>query len=59
VKPQIKDEPAIWTKMDNNKTKYYTTLCIDFTATREDIAAAYRKLSLQNHPMRCPREQEA
>ena len=45
--------------MDNNKTRYYNTLNIDPTATREDIAAAYRQLALQNHPMRCPREQEA
>ena len=45
--------------MDNNKTKHYETLGLDYKATREDIAAAYRQLALQNHPMRCPREQEA
>ena len=42
-----KHEPKnIWTKMDNNKTRYYNTLNIDPTATREEIAAAYRQLAL-------------
>ena len=45
--------------MDNNKTRYYECLNITAEATREEVAAAYRQLSLKNHPMRCPREQEA
>ena len=42
--------------MDNNKTRYYTTLGVDPTANREEIAAAYRSLALKHHPLRCPRE---
>ena len=45
--------------MDNNKTRYYETLGIEPTANREQICDAYRQLALRNHPLRCPREQEA
>ena len=45
--------------MDNNKTRYYNTLCVSPTANREEIAAAYRKLALVHHPLRNPRENEA
>ena len=45
--------------MDNNKTRYYEALGVEPTANREEIAAAYRQLSLKHHPMRCPRDQEA
>ena len=45
--------------MDNDKTRYYNTLQIAPTANREEIAAAYRTLALQYHPLRNPRESEA
>ena len=45
--------------MDNNKTRYYESLGIAQTANREEIADAYRVLAIKNHPMRCPRDQEA
>mmetsp|Transcript_31285 Transcript_31285/g.38692 ORF Transcript_31285/g.38692 Transcript_31285/m.38692 type:complete len:297 (+) Transcript_31285:28-918(+) len=45
--------------MDNNKTRYYEILGIAPTSNREEIAEGYRQLALQNHPMRCAREEEA
>jgi len=49
LKPPSKidlEPPTVWEKMDNNKTKHYETLGLDYKATREDIAAAYRQLAL-------------
>ena len=45
--------------MDNNKTRYYDCLGLEQTANREEIAAAYRKLALETHPLRNPRDREA
>ena len=45
--------------MDNDKTRYYNMLQIVPTANREEIAAAYRKLALEYHPLRNPRETQA
>ena len=45
--------------MDNDKSRYYNMLQIAPTANREEIAAAYRKLALEYHPLRNPRENEA
>lgn len=45
--------------MDADKTRYYSTLEIEPTANREQIADAYRQLALRHHPLRCPVEQEA
>jgi curved DNA-binding protein CbpA len=33
-------------------TNYYEVLCIESTANREEIAAAYRKLAIECHPMK-------
>ena len=45
--------------MDNNKSRYYECLGIEQTASREEIAAAYRQKALISHPLRNPREEEA
>ena len=39
-------------EMDNDNTKYYKALGIEATANREEIAAAYRQLALESHPLR-------
>jgi DnaJ-class molecular chaperone len=45
--------------MDNNKTRYYDCLGLEYSANREEVAAAFRKHALTHHPMRNPRENEA